>query len=163
MKKLILVVVMMVMAAPARAALQFGLVDFKHPQTSIGTFFDYKGHSDGGGVLALVLLQDEGKSSPWVPLTIGGTMGQGLGGPSVSLGTGYNLLPGAKAVVWAILQFSTGLDDSKFKNIKELLAPPDLGKPDMDFFFGPQYSLVFTAPDRAKTVPTLFAGGTLKF
>jgi hypothetical protein len=167
MKKLTIVVLLMMMWCQVQAAPYFRLMDPAHPQTSAGAFFDLKGHSDGGAILALIThAPADGCLIPavcdgWAPLAIGGTMGQGLGGPSLAIGSSFNMLPITKAGLLALINAIT--NKSQFSNIKELLAPPALGLPDLAICIGPQYSLVIESLNRMKMVPTIFAGGTLKF
>ncbi len=166
-KKTLITLLLCTAVGTSQAAPYFRAIDPAHPQTSLGLFSDYKGHSATGGVLALVTHSPvDGCLIPsicegWAPLTVGGTLGAGLGGRSVSFGSGLNMLPAGKATALTILNAVSS--DSQFSNLKTILAPPKTTTPDLSLFVGPQLSWVFKSLKESKIIPTLFAGGTLLF
>lgn len=141
---------------PVMAVAQVKIIDLNHPQVVTGVFSDFQGHKDGGAALALVTY------GAGVPLAVGGTLGRGLGGPSVALGTMMNLLPAIKDGGMAIIK-ALYPDDAKFANLKGILAPPIGGKPDISMSFGPCFSYVFNNGLKGKGVWTLFYGAAWSF
>ena len=157
MKKIIFITAgLLALGFAAAQASGFALIDAKHPQIITGVFTDLKGHSDGGASLALVT------HSEWVPVAIGGSLGRGLGGPSVALGTSVNVLPVIQAAAWI------GIDalfpgSEKFANLKSLIYPADTSAPDIKMSFGPHFSYVFNDGLKGKGMITLFYGAAWKF
>jgi hypothetical protein len=157
---------MVVSAQEVKKVPYFQLIDLAHPQTSIGGFSAKDGQFAAGGVLALIThtAADKNKTSlmdGWVPLDIGGTLGSGLGGPSIAIGSGLNLLPAGKAIGLLLLDAVTKGD--QFTNLKDALKPPNTGSVDLVPFIGPHYNIVFVTLTHVRLVPTWFIGGTLKF
>ena len=139
---------------------QFKLIDLHNPVVATGVYNDLKGHQDAGGALAIVTYKGVVEA---VPLSIGGTLGQGLGGPSVAAGASVNLLLATKAGTLMIL---TALypDPDKFANLKAILSPPPPGQPDITMSFGPNVSYVITGPGvEGKAMFTIFAGAEWRF
>lgn len=166
MKKILIVVAVMVLASAPRAASAggFGLLDLAGPQTSAGTFVSMDGSGSAAGAAVAVITYKAPASnnvlrafvSGWVPLTIGGTLGAGLGGPSVAAGTGINLLPAARAGLLAAVGALT--KPGALASLQDALRAQDSP---VALFVGPQYNLVFTAPDRAYGKPTWFIGASV--
>ena len=153
----------LLMAAVVSAqASMFQFIDVKRPQTSAGVFNNYHGGSDAGGVLALITPTSKAPEilSGFVPLDIGGTIGKGLGGPSVALGMGLNVFPVSKTVLRTILNALTSAD--QFTNVKEAIAPANLGSVDLVPFIGPHENFIFKS-GHIILDSTFFVGGTLKF
>jgi hypothetical protein len=157
---LIATAVLTALTAPAADAASFKLLDPGNPQMVAGVYNDLRGHQDGGGALALIT-QKSG-AIDWTPLVIGGTLGQGLGGPSVALGTTANLLPDVKAGLLAGVR-ALWPDPVKFANIKAVLAPPAPGTPDAVMSIGPNVSYVFYDGLKGRLTFTLFVGAAWKF
>ena len=156
MKKIIINLVLCFL--PVMAAAQMQVINPLHPIIVTGVFSDMRGHSDGGSALALLTMPQY----DFVPLAIGSTIGQGLGGPSVALGMGFNLLPDIKFMG---LFFVNCLwpQPEKFSNLKGMLAPPEDGKVDVVMSLGPNYNLVFFDGLRTKGLVTLFYGAKWQF
>jgi hypothetical protein len=163
MKK-ILIAVALCLAAGAVQARDFGLLDLAAPQTSAGTFISMDGTGSAAGITVAVVTHKAPASnnvlaafvSGWVPLTLGGTMGAGLGGPSVAAGTGLNLLPAARAGLLGVIG---GLaKPGALASLREALQAQDSP---VALFVGPQYNLVFTAPNRCYGKPTWFIGASV--
>lgn len=164
-KLVVLVVSEMVMLGgmlPQLKASDFAPIDLKAPQTSMGTFFEGSGESSSaGGLVALVTLKNTNLdntvlgsiSRSWVPLTIGGTMGRGLGGPSIAMGTGMNLLPVAQATLYSLLNALSS--PGQLNGLKVALAASPTAA---SLFVGPQESLIFRSPSKMQTKLTWFAG-----
>ena len=148
---------LMALGFTAAVAGGFKLINPAHPQIATGVFSDFKGRTDAGGALALVTYAP----AEWVPLSIGGTLGSGLGGPSVGLGTSFNFLPTTKAAVLAILNDIT--KDGQYTNLKDVFKPAIVGTSDIKMSFGPAYSLVFYNGLKSRGVWLLFTGAEWKF
>ena len=167
-KKVILIVAdaMLIgsLAAQVVKAADFKLIDIKAPQTSVGTFIDAKsGSSAAGGLVALVTHKDRldntmlaALARGWVPLTIGGTLGQGLGGPSLAMGTGINLFPAAQASLYGLVNAVSGSDQLTGLKVA-LAASPTTAC----IFIGPQESLVVRSLNRMGTKLTWFFGASI--
>jgi hypothetical protein len=138
---------------------EFKLIDPSNPIVTTGVYNDLKGHQDGGGALAIITYKGVIEA---VPLNIGGTLGKGLGGPSLAAGASINLLPQVKAGSLMIL---TALypDPDKFKNLKAILSPPPAGKPDITMSFGPNVSYVLYDGVKGKALFTVFIGAEWRF
>jgi hypothetical protein len=139
-------------------ASDFKLIDVKHPVIVTGAFTDLKGHTDGGAAVALVAYKP---IKGWTVADIGGSLGRALGGPSMSAGGSYNLIPDVKATGLMLL---TALypDSNKFANLKSILSSP-VGTPDITMSFGPHYSYVFNNGIKGKGMVTLFYGAEWNF
>lgn len=161
MKKLLMVAVLLFSVKAVRGEPYFKPIDISHPQITTGVFSDLKGHSDAGSSLALIL-HTPTDGIDWTPLAIGGTLGAGLGGPSVAMGMSANLLPEVKAAARNILTILFPAPD-KFANIKTILEPAVSGTPDITMAMGPHYSLVFIDGLKTKAMFTWFIGGAWKF
>ena len=167
-KKVILIIAdaMLVgsLVAQVVSAADFALIDLKAPQTSVGTFVDAKnGSSAAGGLVALVTHKDRLDNTMlaafargWVPLTIGGTMGQGLGGPSVAMGMGVNLFPIAQASLYSLINAVSNKDQLTGLKVALSASPTNAV-----IFIGPQESLVFKSLNRMGTRLTWFVGALL--
>jgi len=155
MKKTMLVLALVFIASQAKAS-KIELIDIYHPQIVTGVFTDMKGHSDAGAAVALLTYGN------WCPLAGGGTIGKGLGGPSVSLGTSLNLLPATQALFSGILEILYP-DPYKFANLKAIIAPPETGTPDISMSFGPNWSYVFYDGIKGRFMTTWFYGAAWKF
>ena len=160
MKKILLVLALLGAAAGAARAADFALIDPQHPKIVTGAFTDLKGHNDGGVTIALV----RSLAAPgWVPVDGGGSLGRALGGPSLSLGTSYNVMPELKGFMSAGLN-ALYPDPAKFANFKGLLDPPAPGAtPDITFSMAPHWSYVFYRGLKGKGIVTLFYGGAWAF
>jgi hypothetical protein len=161
MKKLILAAVMC-SAASVQAA-DFALIDLKAPVTSVGSFIDSQnGNSAAGGLVAIVTHKQHGMGvidaliSGWTPVTLGGTLGAGLGGPSVAMGTGVNLFPAAQATLFELVKAVS--KDGQLNGLKVALAP---SAPSATIFFGPQESLIFKNLNHYGTRLTWFIGASI--
>ena len=147
----------------ARAG-NFGLLDLKAPQTSAGTFISMDGTGSAAGALVAVVTYRVPVSNNvfaaigngWVPMTIGGTIGAGLGGPSVSIGTGLNLLPTARAGLLGLIGAFSG--PGALASLKGALQASDSP---VALFVGPQYNVIFTATNKCHSVPTWFVGANI--
>ena len=165
MRKILIAVIIAAAAGSARAA-DFGLFDPKAPQTSAGTFFSMDGTGSAAGLAVAAVTYKAPASNNilsafvhgWVPLTIGGTLGAGLGGPSVAVGTGVNLLPAAQAgLLAAVSALSSPGGLSSLKGALQASESP------VALFVGPQLNLIFTAPNRSFGKPTWFVGASVKW
>lgn len=163
MKKTIIVNVAIMLFTVTAQATMFLPIDLTRPQTSAGIFNNFRGNTDGGGVVALFTPAPQAPEllSGFVPLDIGGTVGKGLGGPSVALGMGLNMLPASKAFLLTLI-CAVSRDD-QFTNIKDWLQPPFTGSIDLVPFIGPHENAVFRTLTHVELQTTLFIGGTLKF
>lgn len=164
MKKILIAVAILFYAgAPARAA-GFGLFDPAAPQTSAGTFISMDGSGSAAGLTVAAVTYKAPASnnvlsafvSGWVPLTLGGTMGAGLGGPSMAAGTGLNLLPAARAGLLAAI--GALARPGALASLQGALQAQDSP---VALFMGPQYNLVFMAPDKCYGKPTWFIGASV--
>jgi len=131
----------------------FKFIDPEHPRYTTGIFDDLKGHSDFGGTLAI--LTHDGPME-WTPLTIGGTAGRGLGGPSLALGSSINLLPQVKSVALKVVKAIWPGD--KFNNLKTILSPPKPGQVDITMVAAPHVNLVFYDGIKTRAATTMFYG-----
>lgn len=150
--------------APAARAGRFALFDPAAPQTSAGTFISMDGTGSAAG-LAVAAVTYRAKASNnvlaafvngWVPLTLGGTIGAGLGGPSVAAGSGLNLLPAARAGLLGAI--GALAKPGALASLREALRAQDSP---VALFVGPQYNLVFTSPGRCYGKPTWFIGASI--
>lgn len=152
------------LAASVAQAKDFAFIDLKAPQTSVGSFIDAKsGSSAAGGLVALVTYKDNLDNTMlaafargWTPLTIGGTLGQGLGGPSLAMGTGINLFPVAQATLYNLVSAVSGRD--QLMGLKVALAS---SAPSATVFVGPQESLIVRGLNKMQTKLTWFVGAKL--
>ena len=159
--------VLMLLAANVDAGYFRGL-DLNHPQTSLGTFSDLRGHSDAGGNLALITHSKvdgcivKSFCIDWVPLAIGGTLGNNLGGASLALGTSANLLPATETLLLIGIDALFPSADSAVA-IKKLLSPSVGGSPDISIAVAVHWSYVFVDGLKGKGMATLFSGASWKF
>jgi len=167
MKKIIMLVAMMAVSGVAHAGYFRGL-DLNHPQTSLGTFSDFKSHSDAGGSLALITHSPaDGCIIPgfcinWTPLAIGGAIGNNLGGASIGVGPSANLLPAAENIILIGVNALFPAAD-KAMALKKLLKPSVSGNPDISVAAGPCWSLVFVDGLHSKGMWTFFTGAAWKW
>jgi hypothetical protein len=154
MKKLLFGVCLIASMVGNIKAVQF--MDLNHPQVVTGIYDDTKGHSDGGAALALVT------HGNWCPLAIGGSLGNGLGGPSLGLGTSLNLLPAMQVLAGGILEILYPAPE-KFSNLKVILSAPATGTPDISMSFGPHWLYVLNDGFKGKGMLVLFYGAAWKF
>jgi hypothetical protein len=152
-----LILLSMGFMAGAAHASGFKLIDPAHPSIATGIFSDCKGHSDGGGALALVTYSP----AEWVPVSVGGSFGKGLGGASIGLGSSINLLPATKSAFLIILDDIT--TNNQFTNLKDALKPASAGTTDIKMAIGPAYSLVFYDGLKSRGMWLLFTGCEWKF
>lgn len=151
-------------AAPAAHAGRFSLFDPAAPQTSAGTFISMDGSGSAAGLAVAAVIYRAPASSNvfsalgngWVPVTAGGTIGAGLGGPSIALGTGLNLLPAARAGLLGVI--GALARPGALASLQEALRAQD---GPLALFVGPQYNLVFTSPSRCFGKPTWFIGASV--
>ena len=163
MKKILIAAALCLAAGGAQAG-QFGLLDLAAPQTSVGTFISMDGSGSAAGLAVAAVTYKAPASnnvlaafvSGWVPLTLGGTMGAGLGGPSMAAGTGLNLLPAARAGLLAVI--SSLAQPGALASLQGALHAQDSP---VALFVGPQYNLVFTAPDKCYGKPTWFIAASV--
>ena len=172
--KNILTAVLMALSAPAFAG-NINWLDITSPQTSAGSFTSMRdGSVAAGGVVGILEyngeIRDEFVSSMlggWTPLTLGGTAGKGLGGPSLSLGTGVNALPLARTTLLKVLNLVT--EDTELVGVKSALSNSTTS--DVTMFVGPNMNLVLDSIKivdgnlriRSHGVPTLFIGAQIKW
>lgn len=150
--------------APASHAGKFSLFDPAAPQTSAGTFVSMDGTGSAAGVAVAAVLYKAPPSNNvfsafvngWVPLTVGGTIGAGLGGPSIAAGTGLNLLPAARAGLLGAI--GALAKPGSLSSLQEALRAQDSP---LALFVGPQYNLIFTSPSRCYGKPTWFIGASV--
>jgi len=154
MKKMLIAAVFC-LSASAQAG-SFKPIDFAHPQIVTGVFTDLKGHSDAGASLAIIGYGN------WCPVSVGGSLGKSLGGPSLAIGTSINLLPATQIMIGGLISAIYPAPD-KFRNLKELLTPAASSGPDISMSFGPQWSYVFFNGLQGKGVITWFYGANWKF
>ena len=120
--------------------------DPKHPITVTGAFIDPLGKRGPqfGTSLALIYHNDidpQGLLNNLLAqhaLTVGG--GYGAGNGFGSAGAAINLSPATKSGLLWLLEHGT--KDDQLLNIKDLLAPPQLGSMDITLSFGPQWTVV---------------------
>lgn len=162
MKKVILAAVMMFSVEAVRAA-DFALIDLKAPVTSVGSFIDSQnGNAAAGGLVAVVTHKQQGLGvidaliSGWTPVTLGGTLGAGLGGPSVAMGTGVNLFPAAQSTLFELVKAIS--KDGQLNGLKVALSP---SAPSATIFIGPQESLIFKNLNHYGTRLTWFVGASI--
>lgn len=163
MKKILIAVMMVSMVSAARAS-SFALLDPAAPQTSAGTFTSMDGSGSAAGLAVAVITYKAPASNNvlkafvhgWVPLTIGGTLGAGLGGPSVAAGMGVNLLPAAQAGLLGAI--SALARPGALASLQAALQAKDSP---VAVFVGPQFNLIFTAPDKSFGKPTWFVGASV--
>ena len=141
----------------------FALIDLKAPITSVGSFVDAgNGSSAAGGLVAIVTHKQKGLGvldsliNGWTPITAGGTLGAGLGGPSIAIGTGVNLFPAAQATLYSLVN-SVAKDD-QLTGLKVALAPSATAA---SIFIGPQESLIFKSTSHYGTRLTFFVGASI--
>ena len=162
MKNILIAGLLVVMASGAYAS-DFGLVNLSAPQTSIGTFISMSKDTSAAGATLTIITHKAMPSdhifssliSGWAPLTLGGTIGSGLGGPSIGGGTGINLLPASQASLLGLLNLLSG--DSSLATLKKALAAK-AGSGATSLFIGPQYSLIFETLKKCHTEPTWYIG-----
>lgn len=166
--KLVLIVAAAMLISPLAAqmvkAADFAFIDIKAPQTSVGTFIDTKsGSSAAGGLIAVVTHKDKldntilaALARGWVPLTAGGTLGQGLGGPSLAMGTGINLFPVAQASLYSLVNAISNTD--QLTGLKVALSASSTNA---TIFVGPQESLVVRSLNKMGTKLTWFVGASI--
>lgn len=168
MKKIILITAgLMALGFVAAQAGTFAAIDPAHPQTSVGVFNDFKGHYDGGAVVVLISQKSQTQDllayiiNGWAPLTLGGTTGRGLGGPSVALGTGFNVIPAARTLALVAWESLAGKGDISLHMTTPAAASAET--PSAELFIGPQYSWVFDSLKKSHACPTLYIGASIKF
>ena len=150
--------------SPAARAGSFALLNPAALQTSAGTFISMDGTGSAVGLTAAAITYKAPVSnnvlsafvSGWVPLTLGGTVGAGLGGPSVAIGSGLSLLPAARAGLLAAIGAL-----SKPGALASLQGALQSQDSPVALFVGPQYNLVFTSPSRCFGKPTWFIGASV--
>lgn len=165
MKKILAIGLLAVMASGAYAV-DFGLVKLSAPQTSAGTFISMSKETSAAGATLTIITHKKIASdnifssliSGWAPLTLGGTIGSGLGGPSIAGGTGVNLLPASQASLLGLLNLLSG--DSSLTSLKNALSAK-AGSGAASLFIGPQYNLVFESLKKCHTEPTWFIGANI--
>ncbi len=156
--------VLLVAGLVTAQAADFAFIDLKAPKTSVGTFIDAKnGSSAAGGLVAVVTHKDRLDNTMlaalvrgWVPLTIGGTIGRGLGGPSVAMGTGINLFPVMQASLYSLVNAVAGEDQLNGLKIALAASPTNA-----TIFIGPQESLIMRSLNKAGTSFTWFVGASI--
>ena|ERR1035437_300356 len=165
MKNTIIAAVLMFSVIGPIKAGGFALIDLKAPETSVGTFFAAaSGLSSSGGLVAVVTHKQGGITwmdsliSGWVPLAAGGTIGGSLGKASISLGSGVNLLPVAKASLLGVVNSLSA--SGQLPGLKAALAP---NVSNATVFIGPAESLVFDSFQKYGTRLTWFVGASFKW
>jgi len=164
MKAIAIAAVIAFCSGTAARASNFGVFDPASPQTSAGTFISMDGTGSAAGLAVAAVTHKVPASDNvlaafihgWVPLTIGGTLGAGLGGPSVAAGTGLNLLPAAQAGLRGII--GALARPGALSSLQAALQAKDSP---VALFVGPQYNLVFTAPNKCYGKPTWFVGASV--
>ena len=163
MKKVIIAVGLVISCAAIGKAADFALIDLKAPVTSVGSFIDSQnGNAAAGGLVAIVTHKQGGLGvidaliSGWTPITLGGTLGAGLGGPSVAMGTGVNLFPAAQATLFELVKAIS--KDGQLNGLKVALSP---SAPSAMIFIGPQESLIFKNINHYGTRLTWFVGASI--
>jgi hypothetical protein len=165
MKKILIAGLLIVMASGAYAS-DFGLVKLSAPQTSAGTFISMSKDTSAAGATLTIITHKAIPSnnilssliSGWAPLTLGGTIGSGLGGPSIAGGTGINLLPASQASLLGLLKLLS--EDGSLTTLKNALTAKPAGGA-TSLFIGPQYNLVFETLRKCHTEPTWFIGANI--
>ena len=164
MKRVILSLVLVMLAGVARAA-DFSFIKLNAPVTAVGTFIKASDASVApGGVVGIILHKQAGTdflsslASGWIPLTAGGTLGKGLGGPSVALGTGLNFVPAGKATLLGLIDSISS--PNQLPGLKAALAS---GQSNVTMFMGVYESLVFQSLHRYGTCVTWFVGPSIAF
>ena len=166
MKKAIMAfVISMAFIATAQAA-DFKLMDPSAPITAVGTFIRASnGSTAPGGILVLVSHKQKEVNfltsviKGWVPLTAGGSLGKGIGGPSVALGSGFNVVPGSKAALLAFINSISG--SAELPGLKKALAPNE--QSNVSMFVGVHESLIIHSLQKYGTCLTYFVGPTILF
>jgi len=163
-----LTVIMMLCAyAPSAFASDFGLIKLSAPQVSAGIFTAMDGSGSAAGTTVAVVTHKAISSDNilasviegWVPLSAGGTTGAGLGGPSISLGSGVNMLPATRTTLLALANF---IAPNSLDGIKSALTASSSESP-ITAFVGPNLNLVFTSLTKLHTKGTVFYGAKFAF
>jgi hypothetical protein len=163
MKKIILAVMVLGIGGQVKAG-YFQPINIAHPLTSIGFVNDFHGGMAPGAVVTIINHAPVATDllgaviEGWSPLTLGGTSGQGLGGPSVSLGTGFNVVPAALATGVVVLDSLIGVSPAA-----ALATPLDPGHSTVTLFVGPQVSWVWHSLQHSVVEITLFIGPKIQF
>ena len=167
MKKIMIGMVMMIGMSAYMYASDFSFIDVKQPQVSAGKFYSLDGGSDGGWLLSIILhknIPQENMLSAlitgWTPLEAGMSLGRGLGGPSVSVGTSLNLMPLAQTGLLKFLDSITSPDSlSGLKS--DLKINSDNA---VNLVGGFNYAMIYNSDNKTvKLKPLVFLGLTVNF
>ena len=166
-KKMLFVMLVIPLLAMSAMASNFALIDPDKPQTSAGIYTDMEnGNSAAGANVALITHSYTSTTNVvasvldgWTPLNLGGTVGDGLGGPSIALGTGLNLLPATRTTIANILTLVAPNSLSGLKSALTVTNSDDNYKT-VKLFAGPSANLVFTSLKSCKLIPTFYFGAT---
>lgn len=169
MKTLIVAIFLTLCTSTSALAQYFRPIDIRHPQVSLGQFGNLSnGKIASGGMLALVTHSPaDGCLIPkmcidWTPLAIGGAYNSHeFNGSYLAIGPSANIVPAVKSLVLVLVNAVT--KDGQLDNIKDLLAPPKMGTPDLTFAAGVNYGPVFAAGSAPRWMLTKFIGGEWRF